>query len=136
MYVNNKNTLLDQAVVDIGVGGPYNAPKVALFTTDFTPGRSSILADFVHADFGGLTNTKPVVWGAPFLNLNQQAEVLGALVSWLTTSGVLLPINAFGYVLLNTAADDWLLAERFPAPYVFNAGGPPLSFLPRLVWNT
>lgn len=136
MYVNSKATLLAQAIQDLAVGGPYHTPKIAVFTNDIIPGRASLYADFTVADFGGLTNKQAVTWGTPFLNSNQQAEVIAAIVSWLTTSAVGLPITAFGYVLLDNAGTDWILAERFPAPWVFNDGGPPLNFLPRLVWNT
>lgn len=136
MYVNSKATLLAQAVQDLASGGPYHLPKIALFTNDFLPGRAAVFGDFTIADFGGLTNVQDVIFGAPFLNPNQQAEALAAMLSWLTVSSALLPITAYGYVILNTAGSNWVLAERFPTPWVFNAGGPPLNFIPRLIWNT
>jgi hypothetical protein len=136
VYVNSKATLLLQAIQDLGAGGPYNAPKIALFTNDMNPGRNNVFADFVIADFGGLTNVKTVTWGTPYINGNLQAEVLAGLLDWLTVSSALLPMTAFGYVLLDTAGTDWLLAERFATPWIFNTGGPPLNLISRLVWNT
>lgn len=136
MYVNSKATLLAQAIQDLAAGGPYHTPKVAIFTNDFNPGRNSLFADFTIADFGGLTNVKNITWGTPYINSLLQAEVLGGLLAWLTTSATLLPITGFGYVVLNTAGDDWLLAERFAQPWIFNNGGPPLNLINRLLWNT
>lgn len=135
MYVAKRGLLLDQATADVGVGGPLDAPKIALYTNDFYPVRGSVFADFTIGDFGGLTNVKTVTLGAPFINQLDQAEVLGALVNWLTTATTLLPITAFGWVLLDTAGTDWLVAERFAESYAFTYSGQNFGMVPRLKWN-
>lgn len=136
MYVLNQTTLLDEATIEVGVGGPFEAPKIALYTNDVYPARGMAIGDFDIANFGGLTNQKAVTWGTPFLNDSQQAEVLGALINWLTTALALLPITAFGYLLLNTAGTDWLLGERFAVSITFTRIGQSEGVIPRLVFDT
>jgi len=135
MYVTKSGLLLDQAIAEIGVGGPLEAPKAALFTNDFFPVRTSVFADFTIGNFGGLTNVKNVVWGAPFINGLQQAEVWAGLLNWLTTALTLLPITAFGWVLLDTAGTDWLIAERFAESVEFTYSGQNFGMVPRAKWN-
>lgn len=135
MYIIKRDTLLDQAAVDVGVGGPFNAPHIVLYTNDIFPSRGTPLADFDIADFGGLTNNRLVVLGAPYLNDFDQAEVDGGLVSWLTSATTLLPITAYGYLLLTTGGTDWLVGERFAEPITFSRAGQSESLIPRLIWN-
>lgn len=134
--IQTVDTLLDIATMLIGTGGPYNAPKMALYRAGPAPNRTSILADFDITDFAGLTNLKTVVWGAPFVNAAQCAEVLGAMLSYLTVTAVGLPVSIGGYVIVNTAGTDLLLAEPFPAPLVFTFQGQNQGFVPRLVFDT
>lgn len=136
MYVNVLDTLLDALAELIGVGGPYNAVKIALYTNDETPSRTSELADFTITDFGGLTNLKTVTWSTPFANAAQQAEVLGGLLTWLTTGATGLPVTVYGYVMTDTAGTALILAERFAVPFEINAAGQSRSLVPRLVLNT
>lgn len=135
MYTVRKGVLLDQAIVDVGVGGPFEAPKIALYTNNVFPSRGSVLADFDIANFAGLTNQKAVVWGAPWLNGNAQAEVSGALLSWLTVTLPDPTVTAYGYVLLDTAGTEWLVAERFAESYAFTYIGQVFQLIPRLKWN-
>lgn len=136
MYVLTQTTMLAEAVLEIAVAGPFHTPKAALYTNDFYPARGTVLADLDIADFGGLTNLQAVVWGAPFINDLQQAEVLAALLNWLTTSTALLPVTAYGYALTDTAGAVLLLAERFATPIVFNRTGQSEGLIPRLVFDT
>lgn len=136
MYVLAQATLLAEAVLEIAVGGPFHTPKIALYTNDLYPSRGSVLADFTITDFGGLTNLQSVVWGAPFINDLQQAEVLAALLNWLTTATTSLPVTVYGYVMTDTAGAVLLLAERFATPIVYNRSGQSEGLIPRLVFNT
>lgn len=136
MYVQTTTNLLAQAIQAIGTGGPFNAAKIALFHTAGNVGRTKTLADFTITDFGGLTNLKSLTWGAPFINQNQQAEVMAGNTNWLTVTAVLLPITVLGYVIVNTAGDTLLLAELFPVPIVFDHAGQNFGGVPRLVWDT
>lgn len=136
MYVQTVVTLLAQAVAAVGTGGAFNAAKVALFKAPGLPGRTKTLADFDIVDFGGLTNLKSLVWGSPFVNANQQAEIQAGLTSWLTTGITGLPVTIAGYLITNTAGDTLLLAELFPTPVTFDRSGQNLSGVPRLVFDT
>lgn len=136
MYINSKATLIDLLTAAVGVAGTYNGVKVALFTNDVNPNRNSEVADFDIADFGGLTNLKAVVWGVPFGNAYSQAEVMGALLNWLTTAITLLPKTVYGYIMTDTAGTVYILGERFAEPYTFEASGQNLGFVPRLVFDT
>ena len=62
--------------------------------------------------------------------------MVAALVNYLTTSATGLPISIGGYVLVNTAGTDLILAEPFPAPLVFDRAGQNQGFIPRLVFDT
>ena len=134
MYIQNIYTLLAQAAIDIAVAGPYHGAKIALFTNNQNPSRSDVLSSYTVADFGGLTNEQSITWGTPFLNGNQQAEVLGGLMSWLTTSTTGLPVTAYGYVIVDTTGAILLLAEKFATPVTFGASGNSFSLIPRLVY--
>jgi len=135
VYVVNQAALLLQAIADIGVGGPFHTPKIALYTNDVSPARGMILADFTIADFAGLTNVRDVTLGAPFINDLQQAQANGDLMSWLTLTLPVDPVTAYGYVLVNSAGTAWLLAERFAEPLVFTRAGQSESLVPRLIWD-
>lgn len=136
MYVLSQGSLLAEAILEIAAGGVFVAPKMALFTNNGFPSKTSILTDFVIDNFGGLTNLKSIIWGAPWINDNGQAEVLGALLSWLTVTAPDPAVTAYGYVMTNTAGDTLLLAERFALPLVFGRAGQSEGVLPRLVFDT
>lgn len=136
MYVQTVVNLLAQAVAAIGVGGAFNAAKIALYRSPALPGRRKALADFDITDIGGATNIKSIAWGAPFVNVNEQAEVQGGLVSWLTTLAPVPAISIAGYVILNTAGDTVLLAEAFPQLVTFDKLGQNFSLVPRLTFDT
>lgn len=136
MYVNNQLTLLAEATIEIAADGPFEAPKIALYTNNVYPARGMVLADFTITNFAGLTNQKSVTWGVPFLNDNGQAEVDGGLTNWLTVTLPDPAVTAYGYVLLNTAGDEWLLAERFAEPIVFTRIGQSEGLVPRLIFDT
>jgi hypothetical protein len=136
MYVLTQATLLAEAILEIAAGGPFHTPKMALYTSDVYPNKTSQLSDFVITDFGGLTNLQAIVWGAPWVNDNGQAEILGALLNWLTTSITGLPVTAYGYVMTDSTGAVLLLAERFAVPLVFGRSGQSEGVLPRLVFDT
>jgi hypothetical protein len=136
VYVQTIFTLLAQALQQTATPGKYFGAQIALFTNNLYPTRTNLLSDFTIADFGGLTNLQALVWAAPFLNSNQQAEVLGALITWLTTSSTGLPVTVYGYLIVDSAGTDLLLAERFANPVAFNASGVSFSLIPRLVYDT
>jgi hypothetical protein len=128
--------LLAQATLEIGMGGPYNGVKICLFTNNIYPTRTNVLSDFTIANFGGLTNLQSITWGTPFLNQNQQAEVRGTLVNWLTTASTGLPITAYGYCITDTAGAVLIMAEGFAVPFTFSTTGADLAIIPRLVYDT
>jgi len=136
MYVLSAATLLAQAVQDLDTGGPFDTNKIALYTNDVYPNRNSAVADFEIGNFGGLTNLKSIVWGAPFVNTLQQAEAMAALLNWLTTATTDLPATAYGYIITDTAGTGYVLGERFATPVTFNVSGQNLGLIPRLVWDT
>lgn len=136
MYVQNLTTLLNTIAEIIAMSAQFNGAKIALYTNDIYPSRTNVVGDFTIADFGGLTNQKAITWGTQFANAQQQAEVLGGLLTWLTTASTGLPQTAYGYVILKSDASDWLLAERFATPFQYTASGQQLSIVPRMVYDT
>lgn len=136
MYVLSQGTLLAEATVEIATGGPFKTVKMALYTNDVYPAKTSILTDFTITDFGGLTNLQAIVWGAPWINDNGQAEVLGALLNWLTVTAPDPAVTAYGYVIANTAGDTLIMAERFAVPLTFGRAGQSEGVIPRLVFDT
>lgn len=136
MYVQTTAVLLETATAMLATGAPFHGAKIALYTNDIYPVRTLALSDFTITDFGGLTNLQAITWGAPFLNGNQQGEVLGGLVNWLTTSTTGLPVTAYGYVITDSTGAVLQLAERFATPITFNASGNSYGIIPRLVWDT
>jgi hypothetical protein len=135
-YALTSATLLAEATIEIGSGGPFHTPKIALYTNDVYPSKGAILEDFTTTDFAGLTNLQAVTWGTPWVNDNGQAELLGARVDWLTTEAPVDTITAYGYVLTNSAGDTLLLAERFATPLSFQRSGQQESIIPRLVFDS
>lgn len=136
MYVNNKTCLLDLLTALVGIGGQFNGAKIGLFQNDLYPVKTTLYADFTVVTFNGVTDWSTVTWGAPFLNQNTQAEVLGGLINWLTTSAPGAPVTCYGYVIENSGGTDWLLAERFATPFIFNQSGQHLGMIPRMVFDT
>jgi hypothetical protein len=136
MYVQNQTTLLSTLAYLIGVGGPFNGINIALFTNNIYPTRNKVFADYTYGTFGGITALQSIIWGTPFLNGNSQAEVLGGLINFLTTSAPSSPVTAYGYLFVNAGATDWLLAEAFATPVVFSLAGQYLGIVPRMVYDT
>jgi hypothetical protein len=136
MYVQNQTCLLAELasiIATVAATGPYDGPTAYLFTNSLYPTRTNILTDFVITPFNGVNAGVVVTWGTITLNINTQAEVLGQLIIFLTTSAPTTPVTAYGYVLVNKSATDWLLAESFATPFVFNANNQQLGLIPRLV---
>lgn len=136
MYVNNKATLLANLVEQVGMGGIFNGSFIGLFQNDIFPTRNNVFADFTVVTFNGVTDWTAITWGAPFINGQTQAEVLGGLINWLTTSAPTTPVTAYGYVIVDSTKAIFQLAERFATPFIFSASGQHLGMIPRMVLDT
>lgn len=135
MYVQNKATLLAIINALIAEDGLYDGAKIGVFQNDVYPTVNSVIGDLTISTFNGITAYTAITWGTAFLNAQSQAEVLGQLVNFLTTSAPTLPITAYGYAIVNADNSALFLAERFATPFIFNASGQYLGIVPRVMFS-
>jgi hypothetical protein len=136
VYVQKISTLVATVTRVLAASGPFNGALIALFQNDIYPVRTNVFGDFTYGAIGGIAATQAITWGTPFVNGNQQAQVQGGLIDFLTTTNPTDPITAYGYVIFNAVPDDWILAERFAVPFTFTAAGQYLGIVPRLIYDT
>ena len=75
----------------------------------------------------------PISWGSVGENDLGQAEVLGNLLSLVSSSAPGSPVTIFGYYITDGAYTKLLLAERFAVPFVLSRKFQPFALVPRLV---
>lgn len=136
MYVNNVATLLAMLNASVIAAGAFFGAKIGLFQNNMSPNRTNVLADFTVTTFNGITDWTAITWSAPFINDNQQAEVWGNLIHFLTTSLPSPAVTVYGYVIQDSGGTNVLLAERFATPYTFNRNGQALGLVPRRILDT
>lgn len=116
---------------------PYlGSLRIHLFKNNLTPTEDTILEDFVEANFDGYAAQDLDDWGAPFLNVDVQAQVYAGLHVWTATGGV-TPNSIYGYYC--TSGDDLLLAysdRNAGAPVLIDAEGESYSVLPTFIEAT
>lgn len=115
-----------------------NNAKVKLFTNNYTPLASSVLADFTEATFGGyVALATPTAADAGVIPGGLDNWIFGAL-TW-TASGAGLPITIYGYWVQFdnpiTLAPTLLWAQRFDTPQALIAAGNTISFVLSLADN-
>jgi hypothetical protein len=133
LFITTTIQLLAEVIALLGTGAPFTGAKMALFTNAKNPSPGDVLADYTITDFAGLTNTKSVVWGTPFINDLGQAEVRGGSLNWASVTAPPDAVTAYGWVELDTTGATVLRAERFAVPYSFARAGQVLTLVPRLV---
>jgi hypothetical protein len=97
----------------IKTGGTL-AATLRLYNNDVTPSRTSVVADFVEANFTGYAALPLALTVGPYLNAAQQAEIQNASHNW-TPSDDVTPNVIYGYFVEMTGG-DLLCAERFTTP--------------------
>lgn len=106
---------------------PWSTAKIALFNNNFTPSKSSVLADFTPAVYSGYA-PKSITWSAAFFDSN------GVPVS---SSGELLfqqagatGDNVYGAYITDAAGAVLLASGRLDlAPFLFVNNGDTLPLL-------
>lgn len=135
MMVINKTALIAELDLMTGVGGTLNGVKVHLFNTPFDLTQDSLLAEFIEATFAGYAASAVVVWGAAFMNQNNEAETLGPSILFAATDAV-TPNQVHGYYITNGAGTVWIAAEVFATPVPMVDGDSNLVLIPRYVHGT
>lgn len=134
----SSSTNVDLVVLNglTAVGGLLENTLVHLFVNDFSPGKGSVLADFVEAGFNGYAGiVLPAAgWTAAYLNALNDAERSTAAQVAFTASGVAIQESVRGYYLTNDPATVFLWGERFVTPVPMGTSiGQRLGMILRLV---
>lgn len=110
--------------------GQLTGAEVCLFTNDYTPVASTVLADFAEATFPGYARQPLATWGAAVIVSDHSRQVAADCLFTLSTSGG--PYSNYGYFILDSAG-DLLWAERDPnAPAVLSVAGDTYRVIPQL----
>lgn len=112
--------------------GMFNGCKVGLFKNDLTPTKDTLLADLTACDFTGYAISGAITWGAAFEGDDGSGEMVGSVAQFVQTADDPEPQSAYGYYIVNGAADALLAAERFPSPVVFDGAGAAQVVVPKL----
>lgn len=94
----------------------WTAPKLHLFTNDFTPSLETILADFTEATYTGYA-AQTLTWGGAYVDGNGIA-VAPAGEKIFTQTAAPNEIVYGGYVT-NTAGTKLLASARLDSPFPF-----------------
>jgi len=97
-------------LVDDSPAGALDGAKVRLFTNDYIPSPTSVLADFDEATFGGYT-AADASWGPVHYNEDGGAGASGGAPEWVT-SGAGPDETVYGWFLTNAAGTTLLGARR------------------------
>jgi len=104
--------------------------ELCLFQNNYTPINTSVLGDFVEADFDGYARITLTGWSAPALNVDNKAETsLAAQI--FTMTGSTTPNDIYGvFVVSSTGA--LLYAEVDPSgPVTMDTDGQFYGYVPR-----
>lgn len=115
--------------------GDMNTFLLRLFKNDYTPLITSVVGDFVEADFAGYAEVALTAWGAIFTNANNQAET-DEEVNVFTKEAGGSANTIYGYYVTDSSG-VLMWAERNPAGgQVMSATGDTYSVLPRFMEGT
>lgn len=103
-----------------------NAGTVRLFANNFTPNKSSVLADFLESSFVGYARVTPAGFAPPFTNGDGKAESDSAPCSFTFTAGS-GTATVFGMYIVDASDSFVLLAWKFLAPVILTPAQPLLS---------
>ena len=101
---------------------PFIAPKLRLYSNDFTPLPTSILGDFTAATFGGYAEDT-LAWGAVGLDGSNTPVAPAPYV--FTCDGTSAGIVYGAYLIDSTGA--YVCASRFATPVNFAVNGDQLA---------
>lgn len=113
----------------LAVGGPLNANKLKLYKNPLTLTPAIVLADLVEADFDGYAAVSPVVWSAPFRDVDGSALVLGGDAPFICT-GDTISNSIYGYYLTNTGSTVLIAVYAFAAPVGVSVAGQACPVVP------
>jgi hypothetical protein len=103
---------------------------IGLFTNNIVPSRTTLITNLVEATFPGYTRVLgPIVFGAPYFNAGQFAQIDRTTLAVFTPSSVGVGQLVYGYFVYFVGLSILLWAE-------LNAAGPQLignSLLPYVV---
>jgi hypothetical protein len=100
-----------------GTDPKLKSAKVMLYTNNFSPSASTVIADLTEATFTGYARSAVVTWANAVLsNETSLPALLGDAKTFTVTAQTTPPETVFGYALVATiSAVDYLLGVK-PAP--------------------
>lgn len=107
---------------------PFVGAVLHLSTTNFTPGKNTILADFTEATFTGYAASSAIVWGASHLDVNDNAVSVGSAKTFLQTGDTVTNIVFTWFV--TTALGAYLMGGAFDTPLNFAEAGDGVTVIP------
>lgn len=103
--------------------------RVRLFTNDFNPTTTSVLADFTEATFDGyaeVATTPADTTGPTLVGEDQVMRVKGESLVWDCAAD---PETIRGWLLYDEDSGDVLFAEKYAVPHVLEVGSRHTLFL-------
>lgn len=103
--------------------------KIALIMSDFTPSETLTIGSLTLATFDGSTPIAGTVGaqqtGLDPANGDQILTIKDPAggYRWITTGVTNLPMDIYGFILLNDAGDEWYAIEKFDSPIHLDAVG-------------
>jgi len=124
------------AMLEAWRAGPGTAVVVQLFKNDFTPTETSVLADFIEADFSGYAEIAAQEFDPAYLNEAGRAQVTGDTVLTWTQNATTIGNSVYGYMVLTTGG-ALLYSERFASPQPMQLVGDKIQMVIRasLPWG-
>lgn len=111
----------------VATGEPLDAVTIRLFSNDFQPDDTSVLADFTQCTFDGYAESGAIVWEPAYSDVNGLAHVRGDLKVFNCTGGT-TPETVYGWYAVTTTTLK--ASQRFETPIPINAAGQAVLVLP------
>lgn len=115
--------------------GLLNGAAIRLFKNDLTPINTTVLADFIQADFTGYAAQTLAGWAVAILDANNKGSSTATVNTW-TCSGLAVPNTVYG-VYIVSAAGALLYAERNPSGGILvNSIGQTYAYTPVFTFHS
>jgi hypothetical protein len=113
--------------------GRLDAGTVKLFQNNFTPNKSSLLADFTECDFTGYADVDIADWNDPYVDDEGSVSIVAPIATFAATGSAVTNL-AYGWYYVTTGG-ALVMGERFDEPVNFAASGNTLNLVLKRTHN-
>jgi hypothetical protein len=100
-----------------------NGSKIVLFSSNITPGKTTVVGDLGVITAAGLDAKTAVTWSDPFIGDDGNTYVMASIGPFIATDADDLPVTVNGWACLDTAGTGCLAVEKFDAPRAISNEG-------------